>query len=528
MAAVYWLARRGVRSPAPRRLLFFALIFLGVVSVALGCYQRFVQPGWLMLGRAQVEQFMDRASGPFGIPNSLAGFLILLLPAVGALAFRPRAVAIERVWWSWVLLVFAFGLWLTVSRGGWIALAIALVVWPLIQRNRRWPKRAVAAIVVLALVVAAGAVLYSSAPGVRNRFDRLVRDSGELSRPILWRAAVGIFSERPIVGGGAGSYNVRFEAHRPEGFVDDPQWAHNEYLNTLSDYGLIGLVLLAGAVGLMIAQSRRRSDESRELDHDWIDSRFVRSGFAIGALAFGLQAFVDFHLKIPALAMTLAVVGAMVPRPPASSSERSASRLVRVGWVIAAGGVALALFPVTSLYRAEAMRYGARQRMDAVASRSGAEITAAISRVESDLQRAVGLAPYHAGAWSDLAFALELRAFADPAQTSQLATPAADAARHAVALADQVPEIWIRLGVALDMQGRRPDAAAAFEKAVKLAPKNSRAWYYYANHLSFATDQRDAALRAIATSLSLDPGNRAAEALHVKLNERSPGAFFIP
>jgi tetratricopeptide (TPR) repeat protein len=432
------------------------------------------------------------------------------------------------VWWMWIILVLAFGLWLTVSRGGWIALAIALVVWPLLQRNRQWYKRAATAVIVLAVVVVAGALLYGTTPQVRERFDRLAHDAGELSRPILWRAAAKIVREHPLVGGGAGSYNVRFEAHRPEGFVDEPQWAHNEYLNTLSDYGLVGLALWAGAIGLMIARGRRSADESRELMPGGIESRFVRGGFAIGALAFALQAFVDFHLKVPALAMTLAVVAAMALVPPAAVSDRPVPAIARVGWLSLAGGVAIALFPVTSLYRAEALRYDARQRMDTVASGPVAEIIAALPSVESDLQRAVELVPSHAGAWADLAFALELRAFADPLQAPQLAMPATDAARRAVTLADAVPEFWIRLGVALDMQGRRPDAAAAFEKAVKLAPKNSRAWYYYANHLSFATDQRDAALRAIATSLSLDPGNRAAEALHVKLNERSPGAPFIP
>lgn len=528
IAAIFWITRRGVCSPAPRRALFFVLILLGLAAVALGCYQQFAQPGWLMLGRTQVEQFLGRASGSFGIPNSLAGFLTVLLPVTGALAFRPRASATERVWWTWVVLVFAFGLWLTVSRGGWIALAIALVIWPLLQRNRQWRKRAVAAVVVLGVVIVTGALLYSAAPNVRERFDRLARDAGELSRPILWRAAAKIAAEHPVFGSGAGSYNMRFESHRPEGFVDEPQWAHNEYLNTLSDYGLIGLVLLAGTVGLLIARGRQVADESRELSHGWIDSRFVRRGFAVGALAFALQAFVDFHLKIPALAMTLAVVGAMALGPPVATSAWPAPAAVRVGWLIAAGGVALALIPAGRLYRAEALRYSARQLMDAVASGPVAEITAALPHAERDLRRAVALAPSHAAAWSDLAFAIELRAFADPRQTRELAAPAADAARGATTLADEVPEFWIRLGVAFDMGGRRADAAEAFEKAVKLAPKNSRAWYYYANHLSFATDQRDAALRAIATSLSLDPGNRAAEALHVKLNERSPGAPFIP
>lgn len=522
-----WVVRHGLRSAAPRKLLFFVLIGLGIIAVGLASYQRFAQADWLMLGRVQVFQFIGRSSGPFGIPNSLAGYLILLLPVAGVLAFGLRPTPTERVWWGWVMLVFAFGLWLTVSRGGWIALGVALVFWPLMQRTQRWGGRAVSALVVLALVVAAGAFLYGTTPFVRDRFDRLVRDAGEFSRPILWRGAGKIFAEHPIVGGGAGSYNVRFEQHRPERFVDEPQWVHNEYLNTLSDYGLIGLGLLLGAVILMIAARRRQSIQVFPNGNiDWLESPGVRRGCAVGAMAFAFQMFVDFHLKIPALAMSLAVVGALALGWRTDLVVRWAGN--RTLWWVTAGLVLLAMIPVARLYRAEALRYRAREAMNHVASDSVTKLAAVLPGAENDLRRAVTLWPSHAGAWADLAFALQLRAFADPAQVTGVAGAARDAASRAVALAEAVPEFWIRLGVAHDLLSQRSEAARAFEKAVKLAPRSGHAWYYYAHHLSLATDQRDAALRAIATSLSLDPANRAAEALQLKLNERSPGVPFNP
>lgn len=530
LAAVFWVVRNSVRSRATRRTLFVTLVVLAVVAVLLGCYQRFVQPGWLVLGRMQVEQFLGRASGSFGIPNSLAGFLLLLLPVTGALALRAGAAATARVWWMWVMLVLGFGLWLTVSRGGWIALAIGLVVWPLGARDRRWKKRALYAVAVLVLIIGMGATLLETAPKVRERFARLVQDAGERSRPILWHAAWNIFQERPVTGGGAGSYNVLFETHRPERFVDEPQWAHNEYLNTLSDYGAIGLGLLLGGVAAMVWRDRR-APVSIEADSDWLESPAVRGGLAVGVLAFALQAFVDFHLKIPALAMSVAIVGALALRrqqEEPSDARHAASRGARTGWLVVVVVVAIALLPVTRFYRAEALRYGARQTLDAVSTQSTEHVRATVPRVEDALRRATLLAPRHAGAWADLAFALELRAFADPALTTELAAPAVAAAERATALATVVPEFWIRLGIALDMRARHADAARAFEKAVKLAPRNAQAWYYYAHHLSFVTDQHDAALRAIATSLSLDPGNRAAEALQRKLNERPPGAAFTP
>ncbi|HYD85666.1 MAG TPA: hypothetical protein VEA63_16475, partial [Opitutus sp.] len=87
MIAVFWVVLNGVRSRATRATLGWSLVAIGFAAVLLACYQRFVQPDWLAMGRTQADQFLGRASGPFGIPNSLAALLLLLLPPMIGRAF---------------------------------------------------------------------------------------------------------------------------------------------------------------------------------------------------------------------------------------------------------------------------------------------------------------------------------------------------------------------------------------------------------------------------------------------------------
>src|SRR5208283_1509576 len=65
-AAVFWVVLNGVTLPACRRFLCGFLVVLGEVAALLACYQHFVRPDWLMLGRTQAAQFIGRSSGPFG------------------------------------------------------------------------------------------------------------------------------------------------------------------------------------------------------------------------------------------------------------------------------------------------------------------------------------------------------------------------------------------------------------------------------------------------------------------------------
>ena len=529
MIAVFWVVLNGVRSRGARRLVFFALVLLGVAGVVLACYQRFVDPDWVMFGIAQRGMLHGRASGSFGIPNSLAGYLLLLLPAVGALAWRRGATPTERIWWGWVAAVMLLGLLLTISRGAWLALAVALTLWPLLAARGTWARRLRLMIVMLTAIAVIGGAIYWKSPMARARFTALVRQGGEVTRPVMWRGAWMLFRDAPLLGTGAASYNVLFDRHRPAGFRDEPLWAHNEYLNTLSDYGVAGFVLFFGACGLIAGACllRRREEKSRR--RDWLDSGTVASGMGVGLLAFALQMTLDFHLKIPALGLAAATLAALAVQrawPTAAVAEAPARRAPRALLAtIAAGAVAAALVFFVPMLRAEGWRQQARRQTDSL-GRAPAEhgpYAIHLPGARDALLRATQLAPRNAQAWSDLSYVTALWARVEPDRTGELGRQAEDWAGRALHITAVCSEFWVRRGVARDMQGRWEEAGNDFAKAVELAPADSYAWYYYADHLSRRSAGRHAAEAALTFCLRLDPGNSAGLALRQRLAIKPTG-----
>ena len=336
MAAVFWVVLHGIRGDRAREALLWGLVALGCAAVAMAGYQRLADPKWLMLGREQAAQFLGRSSGPFGIPNSLAAFLNLVLPPMLALALQRGAGPAQRIFCGYLAALFACGVLLTVSRGAWLALGVALAAWPLLvghSPRRRW----LGGLGVCALLVLIAAAIYVREPQVKERVDQLARNRGEISREVMWRAGWRLFQDSPLLGTGAGSYGVLLERHRPMMFWDSPRWAHNDYLNTLSDYGTTGLLLSFGVLAVFGWQAMRRlaagagsRNESTVRLERW---GALRTGLAIGLLAFGLQLFVDFNLKIPALAQVAAALLALetalfTEDAPASLAARSVS----LGW----------------------------------------------------------------------------------------------------------------------------------------------------------------------------------------------------
>lgn len=530
MAAAFAIGLDGVRMRGPRLGLLGAIFALGLAAATMGAWQRFVAPEWLPLGRVQEAAFFGRASAPFGNPNSLAGLLVLLIPPSLALALRRGASAYERVFFGWLALMLGAGLALTLSRGGWLALTLALAAWPVRRGWDRYRRRGLL-IGAAVIVVMAGLTwtVMSTSPFARQRAVTFWHDLGERSRPMMWRAAWANVAAQPWLGTGAGSYDVMFERHRPETEQKRPLWAHNDYLNTLSDYGAVGLLLLVVGVGGAVGVARRQRGVARDetpvperARFDPLRSGFVQQGLGVGLVAFALHAAVDFHLKLPGLALVAAAVaGLAVPRVRATvvAPERGWSRrfVLRLGFAGAAIAIAGGL--MVPRYRAEALRFAARERIDRLAREAGntASTLAAALRLRAQLERAIALDAQNGEAWADRAYVLAIIGHYRVAEQGELGRLAEADARRALALSEAVPEFWVRLGVALDMQGRWLEAGDALVVALQRAPANAAVWYHHAYHLSLRRVTLPLARAAIATSLRLDPANREAEALRLRL-----------
>ncbi len=509
-AAVFWVVLNGIESPACRRFLCVVLAALGAAAAVMAGYQHFVDPHWIMLGRRQAEQYVGRSSGPFGIPNSLGVLMALLIPPVGWVAFARGRPAALRALSAAVLVLLAAGFVLAVSRGAWLALAAAFAMRPLLSPGRSLARRAAAAAAAVAAAAGAVAILYAAFPLMHERIDLLVRDAGEHTRPIMWRGAWGIFREHPLLGGGAGGFDVLFEAFRPEGYLDEPYYAHCDYLNTLCDYGAVGFALLFGAVGILAWRCARATG--------------LAGAAFTGLLAFAFHLLVDFHTKMPALALIVATVGALVTSeawPAAARSPvRPLARLAALGF--AAAAVAMSVAWVVPKYRSEAARMSARAGIDKMAS-AGADVSGqaeALTQVREGCAAAIVLDPANAQAWSDRAYADSLWALVEPARTAELGGEVEREAGRALALCPVVPEFWIRKGTGLDMQRRWTEGGECFIQALQLAPQRADVWYYQAYHLSLVSNEAGPAMAAADLCLRLDPSFLLAQVLRQRLGSR--------
>lgn len=526
---LFWLTGVSLRARGPRRLVLITLGIVAVIVVFGACGQLYSERPPLWAENRDLNQDASRATGPFFSPNSLAGFLVLLIPAAIAVAVRTGISSVIRVAAGWLAGVLVLGLVLAVSRGGWIALALAGAAWVVVsarpEAGRRWWR---AGIVLLGLI-GLGLVLLWGSPETQRRFAQMVVERGEVTRPVMWQAAWQILVAHPLIGSGGGSYNFAFEAVRPEGFTKDPIWAHCDYLNVLSDYGIVGAGLACFAALAwvrVLASAKSAPTAGRQRVSDWSDSTALRSGLRVGLLALAVHAAVDFHFRIPGLLVTAAVLAGLARRRDDEVGVTGGWRVPRAGALaLTAVVAALLIFQFGPLLRGEAARRGARRLIDGL---WGVEITAPRYRVdllaaERALRAATELHAGNAQAWSDLAYALALRSHLEPARGITLGREAEVAADHALRLGPGLWEPWIRRSVARDLQGRWFEAGDDSATALARAPANAEVWYYHAYHLSHRRNERFIALAAAEFCLRLDPQNRGAQALRARLSSGDRG-----
>jgi len=293
------------------------LVLLAASANALYGLYNFVQhqPArvlWLDRAVEGGPGYFDRISGTYFCPNHWASFLAMLAPVALALVFLPAAGATLRILAGYALLMFLPAVHVSQSRAGWIGLAAGLMVTTLALIWRRSRIAFAFMLVLLPLLLAGGAWFYwNHSPAFRTRFMEAVVEgrTGEGFRVNQWRDTLVMISARPVFGHGPGSYGWVAEATRQH--MKDPThqafYAHNDYLHSLSDFGVAGTVLLALPLlwlAFKLWRSLRAAPEPTEA---------ALAAGLLGAWAAMLaHAAFDFNLRIYANVAVLALLSGVV------------------------------------------------------------------------------------------------------------------------------------------------------------------------------------------------------------------------
>jgi O-antigen ligase len=256
--------------------------------------------------------------GPYVNRNHFAGYLVMAAPlalgfALEALsrlrgAWRGRrrgwlllgeaeGIAVAR--WSAVAMLLVAGLLASRSRGGVSAFAGAALLLPFASRRRGATAFAVAILAGLGAfwIGVADLVAAFQARGIQG------------SRLDLWRDMLPMVPRHPVFGVGWNAFATAYPWYRT---LPGPDWigeAHNDYLQALTDGGVVGTVLVLSLVGVALRGALARARRS-PLD----------VGLLGALLGLALHAIVDFNWQIPANAATWTALAALAA-PSAPSRE---------------------------------------------------------------------------------------------------------------------------------------------------------------------------------------------------------------
>jgi hypothetical protein len=191
-----------------------------------------------------------------------------------------------------------------------VAMAAGLAVVILAQRYTGWKL----ALPVAGAALAAAAFLIVLAPQVHDAVHVLTIARLTLASPARSGeagAAIRVIASHPLVGVGPG-HTLRWTS--PGGVVYVDQYAHDEYLQVLTDLGVVGAALVAvllAAAGRLLWRARSSSPD-----------RALWAGAVAAAVAFAVHSGFDFIWQVPAVPLTVAaIVGLAVCKPSVQQHE---------------------------------------------------------------------------------------------------------------------------------------------------------------------------------------------------------------
>jgi len=527
--AVYCLCACVVTTPASRYA-FVSLLLLAAMGQVVVAAIQFTEPGYfwpLPWFSEQIRSWyckpeahaVARGHGLFLNGNHLAWFLNGMTFLALGMACLGRSAVWVKVVLAYAAAVCVTGTVLTLSRGGMVGLGAGMAVFLVLSlvalgigaRDRRL----VVILVTLAILAAGmggGYYLFSQSMAAQVRMSRITEDAYRIS---LWPAALRQAQLEPLTGTGAGSFTQLSRRLRDYSSGFDDTFAHNDWAQTMADFGFIGLVLVAAAFfvnwragfhGFVDALRQRMSVASRPQSNS--------AAFGIGALsalaAFAAHSFFDFNMQIPANSLLAAACAGILANSGVAPWGRT-GRMRVARWMAGTASCACGVFLAVLLFRHAGAEWCSLRAENALI---GGDFALAGDMADQGLASA----PQHSRLRRLLGEALVQGAPSskNPRENYVLST------YHLRRSTEYDPEErWNQLMLAISLTSLRQTRSAevAHIEAIRLDPGNPAVHEYYALFLEGA-GKTDEAIRAYEVSLAV-PGTKFAAQRLQALRQRA-------
>jgi O-antigen ligase len=323
-------------------------------------------------------------------PRLLPGATLATAPVIAAvvyIAYRANLLATTDLSTPAAVkqahhVALALGIGIVIS----LALRLASVRWldPELQRrglSDRVAKRTRILVLSGAGAVAVALILIFSVPSsLAHDWNQFLHESsvpttdlrarlsnfGSNGRVALWRTAIHAFDAKPLDGTGAGTYELLWQ--RSEPYYAQNVNAHNLYLETMAEMGLMGLVSLVAFIGAVLVGLFRRARGTE---------RPIYAAIGAVVVAYFLHAFVDWDWQMPVIGIGVFSMSGLAlssgrARFSGWSPGSNARFLLAVGCVASAASALMIIASQARLHAAE---------IDLRASRCTAATSSALSEV---------------------------------------------------------------------------------------------------------------------------------------------------
>lgn len=302
-------------TPHRLRILVRTITIFGFMLAIFGLTQSFTtnKVFWVR------ELAQSTAFGPFINRHHFAGYMELTIALPLGMLFAGSLERDKRFAYIFAAVLMGVALVMTNSRGGVISL-VAEILFLLIlsgfrkrkthevqEKSQRIKRTALRAAFALSLIVAlfAGVVLLGGESALSRFAGTVNSEDPTTGRAHFWDVTLDIIEAHPIVGTGLGAFPTVYTRYDSRNGSFRLEQVHNDYLQVMSDGGIIG-----AALGLLfVVMLFRYGFARRESTDDY------RSGVALGALAgcFAVlvHSFFDFTLHTTANALLFLVMAAL-------------------------------------------------------------------------------------------------------------------------------------------------------------------------------------------------------------------------